>query len=206
MSESDNLIREFDQTVTDQLLDAYVNKKQIDNLKRVHIFHEPFTHCYINDLVTDTKFVDELEKEIKAKLKYQKKNNDLYKFHQTSDLAKIKSKKLSQFRDKVLYGSLLEFLKKITGIELSSTKIDVTSSKYEYSDYLLCHDDDIHDDKNKFGRRIAFIYYLVPEDWSQDGTDGGNLDLFKTNGITLNLFNLVNIYLFSEKLSLFSKS
>lgn len=69
----------------------------------------------------------------------------------------------------------------MTGIELSSTKIDVTSSKYEYSDYLLCHDDDIHD-VNNFGRRFAFIYYLVPSDWNQDGSDGGNLDLFKVNG------------------------
>lgn len=30
------------------------------------------------------------------------------------------------------------------------------------------------------GRRIAFIYYLVPEDWKE--TDGGTLDLFETDG------------------------
>lgn len=86
---------------------------------------------------------------------------------------------MSKFRDQFLYGQFLEFLKKITNIDLSSTKIDVTSSKYEFSDYLLCHDDNINQDKH--GRRIAFIYYLVPDDWSQDGSDGGNLDLFKVN-------------------------
>ena len=74
----------------------------------------------------------------------------------------------------------------------------MTSSKYEYtgemsfahsdrifwnelnliSDYLLCHDDDIHGTVE--GRRIAFIYYLVPADWKE--TDGGTLDLFATDG------------------------
>jgi Rps23 Pro-64 3,4-dihydroxylase Tpa1-like proline 4-hydroxylase len=42
----------------------------------------------------------------------------------------------------------------------------------------LCHDDDIHGTIE--GRRIAFIYYLVPEDWKE--TDGGTLDLFDTDG------------------------
>ena len=118
---------------------------------------------------------------MKSKLKYIQKNNDLYKFKQTNDLASTKSTNISKFRDQVLYGSFLEFLKRITNIELAANKIDVTSSKYEYSDYLLCHDDDIHD-VNQFGRRIAFIYYLVPEDWNTDGSDGGNLDLFSVDG------------------------
>jgi prolyl 3-hydroxylase /prolyl 3,4-dihydroxylase len=69
----------------------------------------------------------------------------------------------------------------MTGIELDSKKIDVTSSKYDYTDHLLCHDDDIHDDKHKNGRRIAFIYYLVPNDWEK--SDGGCLDLFNIDGI-----------------------
>ncbi|CAG0885374.1 unnamed protein product [Darwinula stevensoni] len=37
-------------------------------------------------------------------------------------------------------------------------------------DVLLCHDDELE------GRRIAFVYYLVPEDWCSE--DGGALDLF----------------------------
>ena len=116
---------------------------------------------------------------MQSKFKYLEKNNDLYKFHQTSDLSNCKSKNIRKFRDQILYGSVLKVLEKITNIELSS-KIDFTSSKYGFTDYLLCHDDDIHDDMNKKGRRIAFIYYLVPEDWSQK--DGGNLDLFSVNG------------------------
>lgn len=85
-----------------------------------------------------------------------------------------------------------------TNIRLTD-KIDLTSSKYRYSgdfcrrerkkidrfencfvfqDYLLCHDDDIHGTVE--GRRIAYIYYLVPHDWEEK--DGGALDLFETDG------------------------
>lgn len=41
-------------------------------------------------------------------------------------------------------------------------------------DTLLCHDDKLE------GRRIAFILYLVPEDWSEE--DGGHLELYGVNG------------------------
>ena len=92
-------------------------------------------------------------------------------------MARNKATNVGKFRDIVLYDKLLTTIQQITGIELLRNRVDVTSSKYEFSDYLLCHDDDIHE-VGKHGRRIAFIYYLVPENWSSDGSDGGNLDLF----------------------------
>jgi Rps23 Pro-64 3,4-dihydroxylase Tpa1-like proline 4-hydroxylase len=92
-----------------------------------------------------------------------------------------------------LYVDFKDWLVQATNIRLTD-KIDMTSSKYEYTgnkfyfciiksfifllDYLLCHDDDIHGTIE--GRRIAFIYYLVPDDWKE--TDGGTLDLFDTDG------------------------
>ena len=114
------------------------------------------------------------------RLKCDPSPNLIFLFLKTGDLSRVKSSNISNFRDKVLYGSFLKLLSSITNIAFTSSKIDVTSSKYEFSDYLLCHDDDIHD-VNKHGRRIAFVYYMVPE-WSPDGSDGGNLDLFKVNG------------------------
>ena len=50
----------------------------------------------------------------------------------------------------------------------------MTGSKYEYTDTLLCHDDELE------GRRIAFILYLVPH-WKKE--DGGGLDLFDMDGL-----------------------
>lgn len=43
------------------------------------------------------------------------------------------------------------------------------------SDVLSCHDDELDD------RRVAFIYYLVPESWNAE--DGGRLQLFSLDGI-----------------------
>ncbi|XP_041379271.1 LOW QUALITY PROTEIN: prolyl 3-hydroxylase OGFOD1-like [Gigantopelta aegis] len=65
---------------------------------------------------------------------------------------------------------------KLTGIDLSEC-IDMTCSKYEYADTLLCHDDELE------GRRVAFIYYLTDPTWSHE--DGGrHIDL-----MTLDLYN-----------------
>jgi len=44
---------------------------------------------------------------------------------------------------------------------------------FEFLDVLLCHDDELE------GRRIAYILYLVDENWEK--SDGGSLDLFSVN-------------------------
>ena len=59
----------------------------------------------------------------------------------------------------------LPWLRAVTGIHLTDT-IDMTCSKYGYTDTLLCHDDELE------GRRIAFVYYLV-SGWTHE--DGGKM-------------------------------
>ncbi|GBN62142.1 Prolyl 3-hydroxylase OGFOD1 [Araneus ventricosus] len=70
----------------------------------------------------------------------------------------------------LMYGKFLEWMKQITTIPLND-KVDISCSCYTYTDHLLCHDDELE------GRRIAYIYYLVPE-WEEKY--GGSLDLFNT--------------------------
>lgn len=43
-----------------------------------------------------------------------------------------------------------------------------------FTDVLLCHDDELE------GRRVAFIFYLLPP-WNP--SDGGALDLYSTDGV-----------------------
>ena len=62
-----------------------------------------------------------------------------------------------------------ELLHKITGIEVSNTA-DLFASVYRDTNYLLCHDDQIED------RKIAFIVYLVSDDWNEK--DGGALNIY----------------------------
>ncbi|XP_028404609.1 prolyl 3-hydroxylase OGFOD1-like isoform X2 [Dendronephthya gigantea] len=63
-------------------------------------------------------------------------------------------------------------MKIITNIPLDKNAIDMSCAKYSNTDVLLCHDDELE------GRRIAYIFYLVPP-WTKN--DGGSLDLYTTD-------------------------
>jgi hypothetical protein len=88
MSENDNkknksLMRQIDSTSIDRIRNAYHQKKDIlQNINGINLYHEPFTHCVIDNLIDNNDFINEMKKDIKSKLKYFQKNNDLYKFHQ----------------------------------------------------------------------------------------------------------------------------
>ena len=55
--------------------------------------------------------------------------------------------------------------------------VAISAAIYESADRLLCHDDELE------GRRIAFILYLVAEDWNEE--DAGHLDLFNVDPETI---------------------
>ncbi|TFK00114.1 plasma protease C1 inhibitor [Platysternon megacephalum] len=130
----------------------------------------PFCHCVIPNFIPCPRFLDGLQREL-LDLDFHQKCNDLYKFKQSSDLKKRKEPHISALR-KVLFEEFREWLSVVTQVELEPT-IDLSCAKYEYTDALLCHDDELE------GRRIAFILYLVPP-WEK--SDGGTLDLYSTDG------------------------
>jgi len=138
----------------------------------VEMVKKPFTAGHMLNFLNDTAILEGVKREVEE-LKLTAKNNDLYKFKQTTDLKNASTPYLSAMK-KFLYGPFRKYLMSITGIELDKT-VDIGSSLYEKTDVLLCHDDELE------GRRIAFILYLVPP-WEDQ--DGGTLDLFNadTNG------------------------
>ncbi|XP_058256622.1 prolyl 3-hydroxylase OGFOD1 isoform X2 [Hemibagrus wyckioides] len=71
----------------------------------------------------------------------------------------------------LLFNQFRSWLSEVLGVELETT-VDISCAKYEHTDVLLCHDDELE------GRRVAFILYLVPP-W--DLSDGGTLDLYNTD-------------------------
>ncbi|CAH8861939.1 unnamed protein product [Trichobilharzia szidati] len=154
------------------------------------IDHEPFTFAKFDDfiqlkqrteeIINTRQLVHEVKKEIE-KLPFAQKSNDLYTFSQSCDILNLCQNEensnnspayplIISFRT-FLLNTVLPWLKDITGIPLYENKVDLTSSIYKQGDYLLCHDDELE------GRRIAFIWYLVPEDWNNQ-KDGGELELF----------------------------
>ncbi|KAM3829171.1 prolyl 3-hydroxylase OGFOD1 [Vipera latastei] len=129
----------------------------------------PFPHCVIPGFIPSEDFLEELQRELLT-LDFHEKCNDLYKFKQSDDLKKRGEPHIAALR-KVLFEEFRSWLSDVIQVELEPT-IDLSCAKYEYTDTLLCHDDELE------GRRIAFILYLVPP-W--DKHDGGTLDLFCTD-------------------------
>ncbi|XP_031170197.1 prolyl 3-hydroxylase OGFOD1 isoform X2 [Sander lucioperca] len=129
----------------------------------------PFPHCIIKNFLGSETFVENLQREL-LELNFHEKSNDLYKFKQSDDLRKRTEPHIAGLRA-ALFGRFRSWLGEVLGVELEPT-VDISCAKYEYTDVLLCHDDELE------GRRIAFILYLVPP-WQS--SDGGTLDLYTTD-------------------------
>uniref|UniRef100_A0A674CGI7 2-oxoglutarate and iron-dependent oxygenase domain containing 1 n=1 Tax=Salmo trutta TaxID=8032 RepID=A0A674CGI7_SALTR len=130
----------------------------------------PFPHCIIRNFIQSDSFTENLQREL-LDLNFHEKSNDLYKFNQSDDLKKRKEPHITGLRA-ALFGLFRSWLGEVLGVELEPT-VDISCAKYQYTDVLLCHDDELE------GRRVAFILYLVPP-W--ESSDGGTLDLFSTDG------------------------
>ncbi|XP_065809063.1 prolyl 3-hydroxylase OGFOD1 [Labrus bergylta] len=130
---------------------------------------QPFPHCIIRNFLSSETFVEDLQKELLG-LNFHEKSNDLYKFKQSDDLKKRTEPHIAGLRA-ALFGPFRSWLGEVLGVELEST-VDISCAKYEHTDILLCHDDELE------GRRVAFILYLVPP-WQS--SDGGTLDLYTTD-------------------------
>ncbi|XP_074474896.1 prolyl 3-hydroxylase OGFOD1 [Sebastes fasciatus] len=129
----------------------------------------PFPHCVIKNFLGSETFVENLQREL-LELNFHEKSNDLYKFKQSDDLKKRTEPHIAGLRT-ALFGRFRSWLGEVLGVELEPT-VDISCAKYEYTDVLLCHDDELE------GRRVAFILYLVPP-W--ESSDGGSLDLYTTD-------------------------
>ncbi|XP_047437253.1 prolyl 3-hydroxylase OGFOD1 [Mugil cephalus] len=130
----------------------------------------PFPHCIIKNFLRSKSFVENLQRELLG-LNFHEKSNDLYKFKQSDDLKKRTEPHIAGLRT-ALFGPFRSWLGDVLGVELEST-VDISCARYEHTDVLLCHDDELE------GRRVAFILYLVPP-WQS--SDGGTLDLYTTDG------------------------
>ncbi|KAM4017191.1 prolyl 3-hydroxylase OGFOD1 isoform 2-T2 [Anomaloglossus baeobatrachus] len=147
-------------------------KREAASLGPVLLDSAPFQHCVIHSFIENSKFLEGLKDEL-LELRFHEKSNDLYKFQQSEDLKSRKEPHISALRD-VLFVDFRLWLSEVTGVKLETT-VDLSCAQYNYTDTLLCHDDELE------GRRFAFILYLVPE-WCE--ADGGALDLYSTDDRT----------------------
>ncbi|NWH22383.1 OGFD1 hydroxylase, partial [Grus americana] len=129
----------------------------------------PFRHGVIPGFLAGPAFAEALRDELLG-LGFRGRRNDLLSLRQSEELGARPEPHVAALRH-ALCEEFRAWLSAVTQIELEPT-IDISCAKYEYTDVLLCHDDELE------GRRIAFILYLVPP-WEEG--DGGTLDLYSAD-------------------------
>lgn len=139
------------------------------------VLDKPYPVYFLSNIFP-TEFLKSVKRTLE-KSTFYKKSNDLYEFYQSDDLKNSLEPDLIKLRETIYSPQFVRLISNLTGIELDNTP-DLSAHQYAFGNYLLCHDDDIKDVDSSRGRRIAFIFYLVDEDWSEK--DGGALEFFDT--------------------------
>ncbi|KAK8082246.1 hypothetical protein PG996_001027 [Apiospora saccharicola] len=161
------------------LLDDKVLKKYTEE----YATSSPYKHAVIHDLVDD-KLLRAVRDEIKENVSFTPKETDIYKIHQSGDLANLdgledealsKLPSLLALRDAMYSQQFRDYVSQITDCgPLSGKKTDLAINVYTPGSFLLCHDDVIG------SRKVSFILYLVDPDILWKPEWGGALRLFPT--------------------------
>jgi Rps23 Pro-64 3,4-dihydroxylase Tpa1-like proline 4-hydroxylase len=145
---------------------------------------EPYKHAVVHGLMNDN-LLRSVRTEIIDNIHFTPKETDIYKIHQSGDLANLsglpesaleKLPSLLKLRD-ALYGP--EFRRWISTVAnsgpLSGKKTDMAVNVYVPGCHLLCHDDVIG------SRRVSYILYLTDPDKPWQANWGGALRLYPTD-------------------------
>ncbi|KAJ3166725.1 hypothetical protein HDU88_003208 [Geranomyces variabilis] len=141
----------------------------------------PYLHCVMNDLVSDA-LLRKVRTEITSALHFTVKETDIYKVHQTGDLANLDGlpadelaqlSSLFELRNALYSQRFRDFLAAVTGCgPLSGKKADMSINTYTAGCHLLNHDDVIG------SRRVSYILYLPDPDEPWPASNGGALELY----------------------------
>ena len=137
----------------------------------------------IQDLIKPS-LLRSVRSEIQDHLSFTPKETDIYRIHQSGDLANLDGLDISSLkllpsllnlRDALYSSRFREYLTTVTGSgPLSGRKTDMAINVYTPGCHLLCHDDVIG------SRRVSYILYLTDPDrpWKKEW--GGALRLYPT--------------------------
>ncbi|ROW01444.1 hypothetical protein VPNG_07562 [Cytospora leucostoma] len=141
----------------------------------------PYKHSVISGLIDDS-LLRNVRSEIRDNVSFTPKETDIYKIHQSGDLANLdgldddalsKLPSLLALRDAMYSKSFRDYVSHITGCgPLSGRKTDMAINIYTPGCYLLCHDDVIG------SRKVSYILYLTDPDTPWKAEWGGALRLF----------------------------
>ncbi|KAJ1679958.1 putative component of NuA3 histone acetyltransferase complex [Spiromyces aspiralis] len=146
---------------------------------------QPFPHGVIRPIFAE-KLLRNVRNELLANLHFTPKETDIYKFHQSGDLANLdglskeelaKLPNVKKLRDAIYSQEFRDYIDMITGCgPLSGTRTDMSANIYKDGDHLLLHDDAIGD------RLVSYILYMPDPDYNETGdwdpANGGALELY----------------------------
>lgn len=143
----------------------------------------PYPHAVVSNLIQE-QLLRDVRSEITENVQFTLKETDIYRIHQSGDLANLSNldqeslkrlPSLVKLRDALYSTEFREWVSEVTGAgKLSGRKTDMAVNVYTPGSYLLCHDDVIG------SRRVSYILYLTDPDtpWQPDW--GGGLRLYPT--------------------------
>ncbi|PHH81664.1 hypothetical protein CDD82_253 [Ophiocordyceps australis] len=143
----------------------------------------PYRHAVIPNLVNDS-LLRSVRREIRNNVDFAPKETDIYKIHQSGDLANLdglddeslaRLPSLLALRDAIYSETFRNYICAITGCgPLSGRKTDMAINVYTPGCHLLCHDDVIG------SRRVSYILYLTDPEKPWQPEWGGALRLYAT--------------------------
>ncbi|KAJ1811903.1 putative component of NuA3 histone acetyltransferase complex, partial [Coemansia sp. RSA 2598] len=158
---------------------------EVDALAEEFASAQPYSHCCVAPFC-DEELLHGVRKEMMERLHFTQKETDIFKYHQSGDLANLDGlpddekrqlPSLQKLRDAIYSQEFRDFVSKVTGCgPLSGSRTDMSTNRYKQRDHLLLHDDVIGD------RRVSYIIYL-PDPEINGGSgwapqDGGHLELY----------------------------
>ncbi|KAI9496158.1 Oxoglutarate and iron-dependent oxygenase degradation C-term-domain-containing protein [Zychaea mexicana] len=161
--------------------DGLLEDSSREEIRKAFMESKPYLHCKIDKLMNDD-LLRRVRKEIFENLHFTVKETDIYKVHQTGDLANLdglpkdeleRLSSLFELRNAIYSPEFRDFISSVTDSgPLSGTKTDMSINSYNEGCHLLNHDDVIGT------RRVSYILYLTdPEDrWNPE--NGGALELY----------------------------
>ncbi len=143
----------------------------------------PYPHAVVPSLIEDS-LLRNVRNEIKEHIHFTLKETDIYRIHQSGDLANLSNldaeslkhlPNLVRLRDALYSAEFRRWISMVTGAgKVSGRKTDMAVNVYTPGSYLLCHDDVIG------SRRVSYILYLTDPDRPWQKEWGGGLRLYPT--------------------------
>ncbi|KAF8429004.1 Oxoglutarate and iron-dependent oxygenase degradation C-term-domain-containing protein [Tirmania nivea] len=154
-----------------------------DGYRDFYTASEPYKHAVIQPLIDDS-LLRNVRKEILNNLHFTRKETDIYRIHQSGDLANLSGlsptalkllPSVLQLRNAMYSKQFRDYISEATNCgPLSGKKTDMAINVYTRGCHLLCHDDVIG------SRRVSYILYLTDPDDQWKPQWGGSLRLYPT--------------------------